>query len=118
MGHKASGEIGGVGGDSVDFAAENPESASILGRAGAHDVFSQPFSHLIAREALPVGAYRTLAARFASTEAILNGRPSMGNVAARIPAAKVLSNAGIAPEWRSFFELHTSERCATALGTP
>jgi hypothetical protein len=111
-------KLGGVGGGSGDFAVGNPESASILGRASAHDVLSQPFSHLIARDALPVGAYRTPAARFPSTEAILNGCPSTGNAAARIPAAKVPGNAGIAPEWRSFFEFHTSERCATALRTP
>jgi hypothetical protein len=102
-------ELGEVGRGRGDFAAGDPESASILGRARAHDVLSQPFSHLIAADALPSDAYRALAAHFPTTEMVLNGRPFSGNAAARIPAAKVWGNPGIAPEWRSFFEFHTSQ---------
>ena len=103
-------KLGGVGRDNGDFAAGGPESASILDRASAQDVLSQPFSHLIAGDALPADAYHALAARFPTTETVLNGRPFSGNAAARIPAAKVLGNPAVAPEWRSFFELHTSQR--------
>jgi 2OG-Fe(II) oxygenase superfamily len=90
--------------------AGNPESVSILGAASPDHVLSQPFSHLVARDVLPAETYGALAARFPSAETILNGRPLQGNAAARIPAAKVLANPAIAPEWRSFFDLHTSER--------
>src|SRR4051812_33548891 len=100
-----------LGGDSEARLGDEPNPASILAGAQAADVATDPFWHLIAPAALPIDRYRDLAASFPTSETILGGRvPRKGNAAARLPAIKVLDNPSIAPEWRSFFDFHTSDR--------
>ena len=100
----------GIEADGV-VSLDQPDLQSVLAGAGACDIAAEPFYHLIAPNALPAQRYRDLAASFPSSETILHGRASgEGNTAARLPAFKVLDNPSIAPVWRDFFALHTSQR--------
>lgn len=84
---------------------------SILAGSGPENISRDPFCHLVRRDCLPAQTYQDLAATFPALEVVLGGRsPRLVNAAARLPAFKVLDSAAIAPAWRDFFALHTSDR--------
>lgn len=83
---------------------------SILASALPSHVATEPFAHLLEKDVLPADLYRRLQALFPKAETILGSRRKViENAAARLPAVKVLDNPEIAPEWREFFAVHTSQ---------
>lgn len=84
---------------------------SLLGKFSSADVADAPFAHLAAVEVLEPGYYQKLQASFPSPELMAGGPlPEMENAALRMSSKAVLASDKISPEWRDFFDYHTSQR--------
>jgi hypothetical protein len=82
---------------------------SILHKVGRADVQREPFPHVVVDRALDDETYAALAASFPSAMAIVGQEPVENNTAYRMPAARLLSNAQVAPCWKDFVRHHTSQ---------
>jgi len=73
------------------------------------DVLTDPFPHILRRNALPPETYAALEAGFPTLAMILDGRTVVANnQAVRMSVKQVLNDRRLSPLWRGFFEYHTS----------
>ncbi len=82
---------------------------SILHRITRHDVQREPFPHVIVDNALEDDLYVRLADTFPDAETIVDGQPIENNTPYRMPAARLLADARVAPCWKELVRHHTSE---------
>ena len=82
---------------------------SLLHNLGAADISDRPFSHIAATQVLAPDRYDALQATFPSPEKMAGGSvPAMENAALRLSSKAVLGDTAITPDWRAFFDYHTS----------
>ena len=82
---------------------------SILSRARAMDITSEPFPHLVIHDALDSDYYAKLATEFPAAEIILNGREPLSNRNFRYTANDALDDDRISGHWREFIRYHASQ---------
>lgn len=82
----------------------------MLHRCGPDKVRHAPFHHIVREELFDADLYRRLSESFPADEIFLDQLSVIrSNQAIRIAAADVIGNRSFSPEWRDFFEYHTSE---------
>jgi hypothetical protein len=81
---------------------------SVLQRATAADILSEPFPHLVIREALDPSLYGRLAREFPAPELLIDGREAVSNRGYHYRAAKALTDPRVSPLWREFIGRHVS----------
>ena len=87
---------------------------SILSRASRVDLVSEPYPHLVIKNALDPEIYASLDAQFPAADVILNGR-AVKDTWFDYPACKVVEDDRVSPLWREFFKYHTSKEFFTEL---
>jgi len=91
---------------------------SVLSKATTGDLKTDPFPHLVIKDALDTTYYTKLMSTFPSLE-IVNGekRKLSNNDATFLGAFDVLESSEISDEWKDFFRFHTSmDFVAQAMG--
>lgn len=84
-------------------------SPSVLMNTSPANVQTDPFSHVILRDALPSNLYEELASEFPPLEIIAEGQGRLSwNQAIRMNCRRALANARVSTGWKRFFEQHTS----------
>jgi len=84
-------------------------TAELLSNVGPEDILTDPFAHVVRRDALSAARYEQLAADFPPLSVIADGRTDLGsNIALRMNCMQVRSHPRISREWIEFFEYHTS----------
>lgn len=81
---------------------------SILGRASRADVISDPFPHLVIKNALPDDVYERLASEFPSLNVIAGDATPQDNKYYFLPAAQAQANHSVSRLWKEFMAYHTS----------
>jgi hypothetical protein len=82
---------------------------SILKRVASSDFRSDPFPHVVVRNALDAEYYRSLMDAFPSIDIVnVEGRPLVNNNDCFMGAVDVVDNPNIAQIWRDFFAYHVS----------
>jgi hypothetical protein len=81
---------------------------SVLGKAGKDDIRTEPFPHLVVRDALPRDLFEELIGSFPSTEEIAGSRPLASNKLIIMAARQVAENIAISDTWQKYFDYHTS----------
>ena len=82
---------------------------SILSKANAADIRSDPFPHVIVKDALDWDVYNELERDFPNTNDIIpNGK--LCNAKASINAVNIINNPAISPAWQNFAEYHSSPK--------
>lgn len=91
---------------------QSPFGQSLLGNVAAADISDRPFAHIAATNVLAPERYDRLQASFPSLEKMGGGpateTAAMENAALRLSSKAVLKDSSITPEWREFFDYHTS----------
>lgn len=94
------------------FRTKHPAAAlgvqSLLKKARSADVVTDPFPHLVIRQALDTSLYERLAAEFPSDEIMMKGKTPGNNKKHFYGACSVLTDERISPAWRNFFKYHVS----------
>jgi len=82
---------------------------SVLSKATARNVETEPFPHLVIENALDASYYATLMSSFPTLE-VVNGTKGKlpNNIKVALGASEVLASSEISDEWRAFFRFHTS----------
>jgi hypothetical protein len=82
---------------------------SVLSRAGALALATDPFPHLLIDDALEPQIYASLAEQFPSIDIVnRRGRPVKNNHLYLLSAQDVMEDVRIAQAWRDFFRYHVS----------
>ncbi len=81
---------------------------SVLGKAGKDDIRTEPFPHLVVRDALPQDLFEELIGSFPTTEEIVGSRTLASNKLIIMGARQVAGNMTISDTWRKYFDYHTS----------
>ena len=82
---------------------------SVLSRAGALTLATDPFPHLLIDDALEPQIYASLAEQFPSIDIVnRRGRPVKNNHLYLLSAQDVVEDVRIAQAWRDFFRYHVS----------
>ena len=82
---------------------------SVLAKAKAGDVNTDPFPYLVIPDALDRAYYTKLTSEFPSIETINGGKRRLtNNDATFLGAAEVFASPAISDEWKAFFRRHTS----------
>jgi hypothetical protein len=82
---------------------------SVLSALLPESLHTDPYAHLVSVPALPESIYNRLASEFPDISTVLGGRYASDNMAARLPAKKVLENSRISARWHDFFAYHSSD---------
>jgi len=81
---------------------------SILSNASSLDVKTEPYPHLVIKNALDPEVYAQLEAEYPDPAIVLNGRDKK-DTWYDYPACLAAENSTITPKWKEFLQLHTSE---------
>lgn len=81
---------------------------SILSNASKLDVKTEPYPHLVIKNALDPEVYTQLEAEYPDPAVVLNGREKK-DTWYDYPACLAKENEAITPKWKEFLEYHTSE---------
>ncbi len=81
---------------------------SVLAGVTRDDVRSDPFPHIVVRDAVPAELCSRLIAEFPSLEVVTKHQDFGSNKRVGLPAAEVAGNQEISELWRSFIEAHAS----------
>ncbi len=81
---------------------------SVLGKANKADIRTEPFPHIVVRDALPRDLFDELIGSFPKTETIVGSRALDSNKLFLLSARKVAETDVILETWRKFFDYHTS----------
>ena len=81
---------------------------SVLGKAGKDDIRTEPFPHLVMRDALPQDLFEELIGSFPTTEEIAGSRPFASNKLMMMGARQIAGNMEISDSWKKYFDYHTS----------
>ncbi len=85
----------------------NSPRFSILSNASSANIVTDPYPHLVIRNALDPDVFAQLAATFPADDLIVNGR-QIKDTWYDYPASEVIRDERIAPQWRDFFAYHVS----------
>ncbi|EHR42207.1 hypothetical protein [Alishewanella jeotgali] len=80
---------------------------SILSNASKADIFSEPYPHIIIKNALDPTVFKRLADEYPDPAIVLNGREKK-DTWYDYPACSALQNNNISPIWQEFLAYHTS----------
>lgn len=81
---------------------------SILSNASSLDVKTEPYPHLVIKNALDPEVYAQLEAEYPDPAIVLNGRDKK-DTWYDYPACLAAENSTITPKWKEFLQYHTSE---------
>jgi hypothetical protein len=81
---------------------------SILSNASTLDVRTEPYPHIVIKNALDPEIYQQLADEYPDPAVVLNGREKK-DTWYDYPACEAISNEVITPLWKEFLEYHTSQ---------
>ena len=81
---------------------------SVLGKAGKDYIRTEPFPHLVVRDALPQDLFQELIGSFPNTEEIVGSRALASNKLIIMGARQVAGNMTISDTWQKYFDYHTS----------
>ncbi len=84
------------------------EVASILGNANRADIRTEPFPHIVVRDALPQGLFDELMEDYPAIETVSGNRIVESNRLLKLGAREVADTPEITDTWRAFFDYHTS----------
>ncbi|MEP0916900.1 hypothetical protein NC981_08720 [Leptolyngbya sp. DQ-M1] len=82
-----------------------------------HEVFTEPFPHVVIRDALDEDLCTQLIAEFPTINTITQSPQFVSNERYSYPARDVFANPQISDLWKSFIQLHTSDRFLKQFGT-
>jgi hypothetical protein len=81
---------------------------SVLGRASKEDIRTEPFPHLVLRDALPQDIFEELTTGFPTNEAIAGSRAMASNKLIMVNARQVAERFALSDIWKTYFDYHTS----------
>ena len=86
----------------------SPTELNVLGRASNADVITDPFPHLVIRNALREDVYEQLANEFPGMSVIANDAAPQDNKYYFLGAAKAQAHQGVSALWKEFMAYHAS----------
>lgn len=85
-----------------------PAELNVLGRASRADVITDPFPHVVIRNALREDVYEQLANEFPGMSVIADDAAPQDNKYYFLSAAKAQTHQGVSALWKEFMAYHTS----------